>query len=204
MIELSRFNFTEDILNVIKKCKGVVVPKERAELVSLALGTPNASSFEISYEVNGKLITEANVVRCKNGVAVNYTEDYMRRRDPDCLIVADELPSDKPRFKDVYKKDFSSMREETFNWLSGQELIITTFMAGGKDFGYPAILVSPRNAAFFACGLAGLQYFVNIDDYEGIFTPKAVIFLAPSFRHTHLDGKQIVVHNRTPDIYEMF
>ena len=205
MIELSRFRFTDEIFDIIKKCKGIVAPKERAELVSLALGTPNATSFDISYEVNGKFISEVNVVRCKNGVAVNYTEDYMRRRDPDSLIVADKLPSDKPRFKDIYKKEFDSLRKETFDWLAGQELILTPFLAGGRGaIGYPAILITPRNAAFFACGLAGLQHFVNIDDYDGVFDPKAVIFLAPPFRHTHLGGRQVVVHNRTPEIYEMF
>jgi hypothetical protein len=75
-------------------------------------------------------------------------------------------------------------------------------MAGGKD-GYEAVLIAPKNAAFFACGLAGLQRFINIDDYKGEFTPKAVIYLAPPFRHTHFNGKQIVVHNRS-EIYEMF
>ncbi|MCL2009802.1 MAG: DUF4914 family protein, partial [Synergistaceae bacterium] len=204
-MELSKFSFTEDILNVLNKCKGVTVPKDRSDLVSLALGTPYATHFDVSYEVDGAIITEANVVRCKNGVAVNYTEDYMRRRDPDSLIVADDLPSDKPRFNDVYNKDFSSLREETFSWLADQELIITPFMAGGRGIvGYPAILIAPRNAAFFACGLASLQCFINIDDYEGVFAPRAVIFLAPPFRHTHFNGKQVVVHHRAEDIYEMF
>jgi hypothetical protein len=30
--------------------------------------------------------------------SVNYTEVYMRRRDPHCLVVADDQPSDKPQF----------------------------------------------------------------------------------------------------------
>ena len=29
------------------------------------------------------------------------------------------------------------------------------------------------------------------------------MFLAPPFRHTHFDGKQIVVHNRTEEIHEV-
>jgi len=203
-VELSKFCFSGDILHIVNHCKGVTVPKDRSELIPLALGSPDADSFTVGYDVNGTEFAEATVVRCKNGVAVNYTEDYMRRRDPDCLIVADDSPTDKPRFKDVYKKDFSSLREKTFRWLEDQELIITPFMAGGKKDGYPAVLITPKNAAFFACGLAGLQYFVNIDDYEGVFTPKMVIFLAPPFRHTDLGGKQIVVHNRLPDMYEMF
>jgi hypothetical protein len=164
------------------------------------MATAGSDSFDVSYDVRGKTIVEANVVRCKNGVAVNYHEDYMRRRDPDCLIVADDQPSDKPKFKDIYKKDFSGLRKETFDWLNNQELIVMPFMAGGV---YEAVLVAPKNAAFFACALADLQHFVNLDEIKN-FTPKAVIYLAPPFRHTHFDGKQIVVHNRLSEVYEMF
>jgi ATP-dependent phosphoenolpyruvate carboxykinase len=203
MTNLSKFSFIKDISHVLNNCKSVTVPKSRAELIPMAFGDQK-DSFEVSYDVDGKKILEATVMRCKNGAAVNYAEDYMRRRDPDCLIVSDELSSDKLRFKDVYKQDFSSLRNDTFKWLEKQELIVMPFMAGGKEYGYEAILVAPKNAAFFACGLAGLQHFVNIDEFDGTFAPKAVIYLAPPFRHTHFDGKQIVVHNRLSDIYEMF
>jgi len=201
---LSKFKFSNDIANVIKNCRGVTIPKSKLDIVNLALGGINSDSRTVDYEVNGKPYTEATVVRCKNGVAVNYTEDYMRRRDPDCLIVADNLPTDKPRFEEQYKKPFDSLRKESFEWLKSQELALVPFLAGGKDLGYEAILIAPRNAGFFAAGLADLQHFVNIDEHKGTFTPKLVIFLAPTFRHTHFGGKQIVVHNRLPDLYEMF
>ena len=199
-----KFIFTKEISKLIKNCKGVTVPKSRADIVALALGSPNVDSFEVVYDVEGKTVKEATVVRCSNGVVVNYTEDYMRRRDPDCLIVADSLPTDKPTYAEEYGKEFTGIREETFSWLESQELIIVPFLSGGEYMGYPSILITPRNAAFFACGLAGLQYFVDIDAYKGDFEPKLAIFLAPPFRHTHFGGKQIVVHNRTPGIYEMF
>lgn len=204
MIKLDKFDFTDSISRVIENCKGITIPENKTELMSMALGTPEANSFEVRYMVNGKPVTEVNIVRCKNGVVVNFTEDYMRRRDPDCLVVADDSPTDKKTFRDVYNKDFSSLRDETLDWLVEQELIVTPFMAGGKSCGYEAVLVAPRNAAFFACGLAGLQYFVNMDEYDGKFRPKAVIYLAPPFRHSHFDGKQVVVHNRAQEIYEMF
>lgn len=204
MIKLDKFDFVESISHVIENCRGITIPENKSELLSMALGTPEANSFEVRYVVNGKPVTEANIVRCKNGVAVNFTEDYMRRRDPDCLVVADDKPTDKPTYKDIYKKDFDELRSETFEWLIEQELIITPFMAGGEECGYEAVLVAPRNAAFFACGLAGLQHFVKMAEYSGKFCPKAVIYLAPPFRHTHFEGKQIVVHNRAQDIYEMF
>jgi len=204
MIELSKFHFTDDISRLIAKSKGVAIPVDRDELISMALGTPEANSFEVRYEVDGKYITEAHVVRCKNGIVVNYVEDYMRRRDPDCLVVADDGPTDKPLYDDVYGENFSTVRDKTLKWLSEQELIIMPFLAGGKTGGYEAIMIAPRNAAFFACGLAGLQYFINLEEYDGIFDPKLVVIVAPPFRHTHFSGKQVVVHNRKPDVYEMF
>ena len=84
-------------------------------------------------------------MRCKNGAVVNYTEDYMRRRDPDCMRIADSMPTDKPRFKDVYGYDFKVLKKDTFQWLAKQELILVPFMAGGEKYGYEAVLVCTRN-----------------------------------------------------------
>lgn len=37
-----------------------------------------------------------------------------------------------------------------------------------------------------------------------VFEPKAVIYVAPPFRHTHFNGKQVVVHNRLNGVHEIF
>ena len=203
-MDLNKFRFNEDAVGVIKQCKGITIPKSRGELISLALGGEESDSFTVSYQVNGAQVEEATIVRCKNGAAINYCEDYMRRRDPDCLIVADDKPTDKPSYKALYGKEFEPLRQETFAWLKTQELLVVPVLVGGSEYGYPAALIAPKNAGFFACGLADLQYFVNIDQFEGTFEPKVVIYLAPPFRHTHFEGKQIVAHNRRDDVYEMF
>ncbi|MCL2628179.1 MAG: DUF4914 family protein [Oscillospiraceae bacterium] len=201
---LEKIKFSDEVISVLSKSASVTVPKSRGEIVDMTLGGPDANSFDVCYDVEGKNYHEISIVRCKNGVAVNYTEDYMRRRDPDCLIIADDEPTDKPRFKDQYGYEFSKLRTDTFAWLEKQDLIVVPFMAGGEYGGYHGALVAPKNAAFFAAGLAGLQLFVNIDEFEGTFEPIVMIYLAPPFRHTHFEGKQIVVHNRTPNMYEMF
>src|SRR5256885_4569333 len=36
------------------------------------------------------------------------------------------------------------------------------------------------------------------------FLPRAIIYVAPVFRHTHFAGKQVVVHNRRDGLHELF
>ena len=92
------FKLPKDVMDVLENCMNAIIPKTREELIALTLGGKNNPSFEVSYEAQGKKVVEANITRCKNGASINYVEDYMRRRDPDCLVVADDKPTDKPRF----------------------------------------------------------------------------------------------------------
>jgi hypothetical protein len=185
--------------------KRIIFPESREHLLKLALGEEDNKFFEVAYDIEDKgRVVEATVAQCKNGAAVNYTDIYLRRRDPNCMVIGDDKPSDKEHFKERFGEEFSTVREEAIKWLSEQDLIIMPFMAGGKEIGYPALLVAPANAGFFAAGLADLQGFVPAGEIEEGFSPKAVIYLAPTFRHTHFNEKQIVVHNRLDHIYEMF
>ena len=201
---LSKLNLPLEIKEILTSSKQVNYPSTREELLTLSLGNTGASTYNVSYDVNGASILEAEVTQCKNGVVVNYPEDYMRRRDPDCLLVADPQDTDKPRYDDVYNKDFEPLRQETFAWLKTQELIVIPFKAGGSPYGYDAVLIAPLNAAFFAAGLADMQGFLSINDIDDTFKPKAIIYLAPPFRHTHFEGKQIVIHNRLTDMHELY
>lgn len=179
------------ISDILTNAKDVVIPKTRNDLLTLAMGgDSNNTSFEVSYEVKDHgTITEADVTRCKNGIVINYTSDYMRRRDPDSMLIGDNKPSDKPKYSDVCGSDFSDLRTDTFNWLKDQELIFFPFRSGSLDHGYDSVLIAPANAGFFAAGLADLQYFLNIEDLDSTFTPRIAIYLAPPFRHTHFNGK---------------
>ncbi len=202
---LKKLNLPSELIAALKTAKKVIVPKSKVELRNLIFGGTNADTFEVYYEVPGRWpVKEADVVRCKNGAVVNYPEDYMRRRDPDSMRIGDDLDTDKPRFDEVYNHKFEDVRNQTFDWISRQDLIVMPFLAGGTQNGYPALAVIPGNAAFFAYGLAELQGFVSIDDIDSNFTPRAIVYVAPPFRHTHFDGKQVVVHNRTEDVHEVF
>ncbi|WP_207531691.1 DUF4914 family protein [Desertivirga arenae] len=195
-----------DELSAILESKEVILAESREDLIDLSLGRINGNIYEVVYDTPGiGKVIEATVVRCKNGISVNYTDPYLRRRDPDCMVIADDRPTDKPKFVDRYGFPFDGLRKETFDWLDQQEeLIIVPFMAGGEESGYPALMVGPANAGFFAAGLADLQGFIPRSKITFEFKPRAIIYVAPPFRHTHFAGKQVVVHNRLHKMHEMF
>ncbi|RXR27941.1 DUF4914 family protein [Oerskovia turbata] len=184
-------------------CANVVVPSSREELYRLALGPEGGPWFTVEYDVLGTAVPEAEVVRCKNGIAVNYPEDYMRRRDPDCMRIADDLPTDKPRYRDVFGTEFAAVKAETLDWLAGQDLVVVPFKAGGLTHGYPSLAICPVNSAFFALTLVDLQGWVTFEEL-GPFEPRSILYVAPPFRHTHFDGRQVVVHDRSETLHEVF
>src|SRR5437016_613908 len=49
-----------------------------------------------------------------------------------------------------------------------------------------------------------LQGIIPYDMIPSGFVPRAIIYVAPVFRHTHFDGRQIVVHNRRAGLHELF
>ncbi len=202
---IGRLALPAELKHILGKGRNITIPGTRQELLELAMGGDGCDCFEVAYEVPGQgRVVEATVSRCRNGAVVNYTDPYMRRRDPDCMVIADEGETDKQRYEDRYGTAFESLRADTFAWLETQDLILMPFMAGGEELGYPALLVAPDNAGFFAGGLADLQGFIPGSEIEDGFAPRAVIYLAPTFRHTHFDGRQMVVHDRRDQIYELF
>jgi len=194
-----------ELVDLLGKCPGYEFIDNTQQLFDAACGSKNNDYFEVQYETTeDEMVTEATVARVRNGIAVNYTEAYMRRRDPDCLLVGDTVPTDKETYKERFGEEFSSLRNETFDWLSKQELAIFAFRTGSDEFGNDAIAVAPVNAAFFALGLALLQGIIPLSELDDDFSAKTVIYVAPPFRHTHFDGKQVVVHNRLSSLYEIF
>lgn len=169
--------------------------------------TDPAGYYTVSYEVPGRgMVDEARVCKVRNGIAANYLEPYMRRRDPDCMFIGDDQPTNKPRYKDAFGSSFDPVRQETFDWLKSQDLAVFFFEAGHPELhqGVPAVAVCPINAGFFALGLAMLQGITPLENVPDDYAPKAVVYVAPPMRHTHFKGKQVVVHNRLAGMHELF
>ncbi len=198
-------NPPEELARVFTEAPSVTVFSNIRTIVEHACGGEGSSYFEVAYHVPGKgRVVEAQVARVRNGVSANYLEPYMRRRDPDCMVVADDGRTDKPLFAERFGKPFTELREETFEWLANQDLATFAFTAGQPGMGMDALVVAPANAGFFAMGLAMLQGITPVDEIRADFQPRLLIYVAPPFRHSHFDGKQMVVHNRLGDVHEMF
>lgn len=176
------------------------------ELVKLAAPIEErdpSGYYTVGYDVPGKgFVPEVKVCQVKNGIAANYLEPYMRRRDPDCMVIGDQRETDKPRFQARFGKPFEEVRQATFDWLKQQPLACFFFEAGFRGDPIRAVAICPSNAAFFALGLAQLQGIVpleEVSDARDSYFHGAILYIAPPFRHTHFDGKQVVVHNRRFD-----
>jgi hypothetical protein len=193
-----------DVLEILKGCKSFRTFDSVEQLECAVVNCENGT-YETAYDIPGKgKVTEALIHKVSNGIAVNYTEAYMRRRDPNTMVVADDLPSDKERFFDKYGYAFDSLRQETVDWLKSQDLALFFYFAGRDHIGSGGIAICPANAGFFAMGLAMLQSIIPVGELEEDFSMDSVIYVAPTFRHTHFDGKQVVVHKRSEDLHEIF
>ncbi|MFP4662447.1 MAG: DUF4914 family protein [Halanaerobiales bacterium] len=204
--DFKNIKLSKEVIELLNACPDYIVGNTIQDLVDLSIrdtGKDGWSNVEYDIAGNGKVV-EAKVCKVRNGVAANYVESYMRRRDPNCMVIADENPTDKVRFNDKYAYDFEELRQETFEWLKGQELCLFFFRTGPDSLGMDAMAIAPANAGFFALGLGLLQGIIDTNEMSEGFNPEAVIYVAPSFRHTHFDGKQVVVHNRMPGNYELF
>ena len=194
-----------ELHNLLSSCKSYTVYNTVEELAVAATGGANNNSFEVSYDIPGKgVVKEVIVHKVSNGVSANYVDPYMRRRDPDTMAIADNFPTDKETFINRFGYPFDNLKGETFDWLKDQDLAVFLYFAGREGIGVGGIAIAPANAGFFAMGLAMLQVIIPSTNIPNDFTLDSIIYVAPTFRHTHFDGKQVVVHNRTSNRHEIF
>jgi hypothetical protein len=200
----------------------VQMPENRPQLLDWALGRPTGTTdwrlgnredhgvYEAIFHVPGQpngmgRIVEAVVTKARNGLAINFPDPAMRRRDPDAMVIGDALPTDKPTYEERFGEPFNKTRQLTLDWLATQELVAMPFYAGADALNYGSLLIVPRQAAFFAAALADLQGMISRSQVPADFKiTGGVLFVAPPFRHTHFDGRQVVVHDRAATHQEIF
>jgi hypothetical protein len=217
-INLDEVRLPEELKKIITSSPSVRLPETREDLFNWALGRMTGETnwsinnredhgrYEVAFDVPGKgRVVEAIVAKVRNGLSINYVEPIMRRRDPDAMVIGDDKPTDKPTFKERFEEDFTNLRTETLNWLSEQTLILVPFYAGLPELKIGCLLVCPRAAGFFATALADLQGMIPISQLPEDFNLNGgIIYVAPPFRHSRFNGKQVVVHNRTNELHEIF
>ena len=201
---LDRLLLSDELRDILDATEPII-PTSRKQIMDLAM--PKGETFRtVGFEVPGQgMVPEITIARCKNGLAINFIETYMRRRDPQAMVIADNKPTNKPRYRDRFGKDFVELRSRTFKWLRERErLIVVPFLSGTEHYGYPSLCVAPIEAAFFVGALADLQGFIPAAKIKEDFKPVAILYVAPPFRHTDFSGKQVVVHNRGAEVHELF
>ncbi|MGI6457896.1 MAG: DUF4914 family protein [bacterium] len=205
-MDLSALRLSSEIQELLAAAPEVQVANKPEDLLNIIDHETNGGWFEVAYDVPGDgRIVEARVCKVRNGIAVNYTDPYMRRRDPDCMFIGDEFPTNKPRFVDRFGQSFDHLRRETIEWLKTQKLLVFFFVSGQKELGgLDSIVITPANTAFFAYALGLLQDIVPVDQLDETFSPKVAFYIAPPFRNSFFQGRQAVVHNRREEVHELF
>jgi hypothetical protein len=162
LIDERNIQLPGNVHGLLKGCKSFRFFGSTEELAEAATMGLQNKEYEVTYQIpGGDTYTEAIVHRVKNGIAVNYPEPYMRRRDPGTMAIADDAPSDKTRFREKYGYEFAELQEKTFEWLRGQDLAVFIYFAGRLGIGSTGIAIAPANAAFFAMGLSMLQEIIS-------------------------------------------
>mgnify|MGYP001809562462 FL=1 len=205
ILDKAKVGLPLDARTILDTCKSFRVFDTVQQLAEAAVGGPDSLQYEVQYTLpDNKVVTEAIVHKVTNGVSANYTDPYMRRRDPDTMLIGDDEPTDKMRFNEHFGYDFNDLRKETISWLQSQDLAVFFYFAGRDHIGSGGIAIAPANAGFFAVGLAMLQQIIPHDQLPDDFVIESTIYVAPTFRHTHFSGKQIVVHKRSDSLHEIF
>ncbi|MFN2302331.1 MAG: DUF4914 family protein, partial [Anaerolineales bacterium] len=160
-----RYHPPKDLAAILEVNPDVTLISTSDELLDLACGGVSGKVFEVDYQIPkvGKVV-DATVVRVRNGIAANYPSPYMRRRDPDAMLIGDDGPTDHVRFEDIYHYPFTELRQRTFTWLAENPLILYGYVTGKKGLGQDALVVAPANAGFFGFGMALLQGITAYED----------------------------------------
>ncbi len=207
--ELPDLTLSNSAMQVLEAAPKVTLFGSSRELYEAAVPegqTDPQGYFTVGYDVPGKgFVEELKICKVRNGISANYVEAYMRRRDPECMCIADDRETDKARFADRWGEkvgSFDDLRQQTFDWLKTQELGVFFFESGMPGEGLNAVAIVPANAAFFAFGLSLLQGIKPLEEVRAAgknYHHGAIVYVAPPFRHSHFGGKQVVVHNRRFD-----
>ena len=71
-----KFVLPQDVSDALKKCRCIAYAETQDELDEMVYGPTHTARYDVVYQIGGRTVKEAEVIRCKNGAAVNFMEDY--------------------------------------------------------------------------------------------------------------------------------
>ncbi len=104
----------------------------------------------------------------------------MRRREPDCMRIADDKPTDQKALSLMCTAKVRQAASGDHGLVQDAGAILMPFNSGGNEYGYGSMLVCPKQCAFFAFALAHLQGFVKALRRPRADKPRAIIYVATS------------------------
>src|ERR1035437_10235647 len=126
----------EAVREVLSAAPLVQTPETRQQLLDWALGRSTGETdwtlgnrddhgqYEAVFVTPGMgRMVEAVITKARNGLAINFPDPAMRRRDPDAMVIGDKLPTDKPTYEQRFGEPFDQTRQQTLDWLKTQELL---------------------------------------------------------------------------------
>ncbi len=87
--QMPHVSLSHSAMDVLNQAKSVTFFSTVEELVAAAVPedqTDERGYYTVGYDVDGEFVPEVKVCRVTNGVAANYLEPYMRRRDAKCMV----------------------------------------------------------------------------------------------------------------------
>jgi len=122
------FELPAHVREVLSAAPLVQMPETRQQLLDWALGRASGETdwtlgnredhgvYEAVFQVpGGGRVVEAILTKARNGLAINFPDPAMRRRDPDAMVIGDALPTDKPTYEQRFGQPFDKTRKETLD-----------------------------------------------------------------------------------------
>src|ERR1035437_1950320 len=115
----AEFELPEHVREVLSGAPLVQAPETRQQLLDWALGRSSGDTdwtlgdrgdhgqYEAVFHTRGVgRVVEAVITNARNGLAINCPDPAMRRRDPDAMVIGDQLPTDKPTYEQRFGHNF--------------------------------------------------------------------------------------------------
>jgi len=129
----AEFELPPHVREVLSAAPLVQTPETRSQLLDWALGRSSGDTdwtlgnrddhgqYEAVFQTRGMgRVVEAVITKARNGLAINFPDPAMRRRDPDAMVIGDLLPTDKPTYQERFGEGFEKTRAATLDWLKTQ------------------------------------------------------------------------------------